>query len=127
MRLEFGNVARAYFHAKAMREAYSDLSTEKFEEGKCGLLQKAMWGTRDAAQNWEMEYTEMTVDAGFRQGAHSACVLHNEQKNIRVVVNGDDFEIFGASKILDWFLAVVQQRMEVKLKSRLERGISRGQ
>jgi len=53
---------------------YVGLSREDFEEGKCGLLKKAMYGTRDAAQNWELEYTEMMVEAGFKQGAYSACV-----------------------------------------------------
>ena len=44
---------------------YVDLSKEDYEEGKCGLLRKAMYGTRDAAQNWELEYTEMMQEAGF--------------------------------------------------------------
>ncbi len=39
---------------------------EDFEEGNCGLLKKVMYGTRDAAQTWEIECAEMTVDAGFR-------------------------------------------------------------
>ncbi len=31
---------------------YVELSKEDFEEGECGLLKKAMHGTRDAAQHW---------------------------------------------------------------------------
>ncbi len=62
------------------REAYVELSAEHFEEGKCGLLNKAMCGTRDAAQDWEMEYTEMMVDAGFRQGGYSACVCSTARR-----------------------------------------------
>ena len=34
MRLDFGDVARAYFHAKARRKVYVELSKEDFEEGK---------------------------------------------------------------------------------------------
>ncbi len=37
---------------------------------------QAMYGTRDAAQNWEVEYTEMMKEAKFRQGAHGACVFY---------------------------------------------------
>ncbi len=122
MCLDFGDVVRAYFHAKARREVYVDMSMEDFEEGKCGLLKQAMCWTRYAAQNWEMEYTEMMVDAGFRQGSYSACISHHEQKNIRFVVHGDDFPMLGASKSLNSFRKVVQQRMEVKFKNRLERG-----
>ncbi len=46
-----------------------NLLMEDFEEGKCGPIKKAKYGTRDAAQIWELEYAEMMVDAGFRQGS----------------------------------------------------------
>jgi len=101
---------------------YVELSREDFEDGKCGLLKKAMYGTRDAVQNWELEYKEMMQEAGFKQGSYSACVFYHEQKNVRVVVHGDDFTVLGPSKGLDWFRGVVHQRMEVKFKGRLERG-----
>ena len=49
MSLDFGDVVRAYFHAKARRKVFVDLPKEDYEEGKCGLLKKSMYGTRDAA------------------------------------------------------------------------------
>ena len=58
MKLDFIDVRRAYFHAKARREVYVKLPAEDSEEGMCGRLNKAMYGTRDAAQNWEYEYIE---------------------------------------------------------------------
>ena len=120
--LDFIDVVRAYFHAKARREVYVDLSAEDYVEGMCGLLKKAMYGTRDAAQNWEAEYTEMMVEAGFTQGKHSACVFHHKERKVRVVVHGDDFTVLGESKELDWFREAIQKRMEVKFRGRLERG-----
>ena len=122
MCLDFGDIVRAYFHARARRKVYVELSKEDYEEGKCGLLKKAMYGTRDAAQNWELEYTEMMVEAGFKQGLYSACVFYHAEKKVRVVVHGDDFTVLGPGKSLDWFRGVIQKRMEVKFKSRLERG-----
>ncbi len=62
-----------------------------------------MCGTRDAAQNWEAEHTEMVLQAGFAQGKYSACVFHHEQKKVRIVVHSDDFTVVGESKRLDWF------------------------
>ena len=59
--LDFIDVRRAYFHAAARRTLYVELPPEDTEEGKCGKLNKAMYGTRDAAQNWEFEYTSFTV------------------------------------------------------------------
>ena len=52
MKLDFIDVRRVYFHAKARREVYVKLPAEDSEEGMCGRLNKAMYGTRDAAQNW---------------------------------------------------------------------------
>ena len=52
MKLEFIDVRRAYFRAKARRVVYIRLPMEDNEPGKCGRLLKAMYGTRDAAQNW---------------------------------------------------------------------------
>ena len=49
-------------------------------------------------------------------------MFYHEQKNVRVVVHGDDFTVLGPSKSLDCFRGVAQQRMEVKFKGRLERG-----
>ena len=88
--LDFIDVVRAYFHAKARREVYVELSAEDYVGGMCGLLKRAMYGTRDAAQNWEAEYTEMLQEAGFSQGKYSACVFYHEKRKIRVVVHGDD-------------------------------------
>ncbi len=75
-----------------------ELTKEDHGEGKCGLLKKSMYGTRDAAQNWELEYTEMMTEAGFRQGSHSVCVFYHAEKNVRIVVHGDDFTALSPSK-----------------------------
>ena len=43
---------RIDFHADAIREVYIELPPEDTEEGMCGLLPKSVYGTRNAAQNW---------------------------------------------------------------------------
>jgi hypothetical protein len=120
--LDFIDVVRAYFHAKATRKVYVELPREDQQEGMCRLLNKAMYGTRDAAQNWEMEYTSMMVENGFKQGSYSACVFYNKERDIRVVIHGDDFTVLGKEKELDWLRERIQRRMEVKCKQRLRRG-----
>ncbi len=105
--LDFGDVVRAYFHARARRRVYVELSNEESEEGTSGLLKKAMYGTRDAAQDWDSEYADMMAEAGFRQGSFSACVSYLDQKSVRVAARGDDFSVLGPGKSLDWFRGVV--------------------
>jgi len=74
-KLEFIDVRRAYFHAKARRLVYVKLPEEDNEEGKCGRLIKAMYGTRDAAQSWEFEYVEFMEGIGFRRGQSPPCIF----------------------------------------------------
>ena len=75
MCLDFVGVVRAYFHARARREMYVELPREDHEEGMRGKLGKAMYGMRDAAQNWEVEYTERMTEVKFKHGVCSACVF----------------------------------------------------
>ncbi len=77
MCLDFIDAVRAYFRAKARRSVYVELPIEDHQEEICGKLQKAMYGTRDAAQDWELERTEIMVEAGLTQGSYSACVFYH--------------------------------------------------
>ncbi len=51
-----------------------DLPKEHYQEEARGEVKKAMYGARDAAQNRELEYTEMMVEAGLTHG-YSACAF----------------------------------------------------
>ena len=65
---------------------------EKREIGKvCGKLNYSLYGTRDAASNWEEHYTQVLVDLGFTQGLSSPCVFHHDKRDITTVIHGDDF------------------------------------
>ena len=50
MKLDFIDIRRAYYHAEAVREVYVALPPGDEEEGMCGILEKSLQGTRDAAQ-----------------------------------------------------------------------------
>ena len=65
MEIEFVDVRRAYFHARARRRVFVNLPDEDSQEGYCGEPEKSMYGMRDAAQNWEHEYAEFLNQVGF--------------------------------------------------------------
>ncbi len=88
----------------------------------CGKLGKVMYGTRDAAKNWEVAYTEMMKEAKVKQGACSACVFYHEERNVRAVVHGGDVTVLGRSSDSDWLRKAFEKKMEVKCKERLVRG-----
>ena len=54
-----------------------------------------MYGTRDAAQNWEASCTASMKNLGFRSGASSTGHCYSEERDVWVVVHGDDFTISG--------------------------------
>ena len=66
-----------------------------------GKLNKSLYGTRDAARNWEAAYTEFMVSIGFEVG--TPCTFYHEEKDVRAAVHGDDFTMLGSRSGLDWF------------------------
>ena len=59
LKLDFIDIRRAYFHAPARRDIFIELPEEEREIGYCGRLLKSMYGTQDAASNWEHAYMEL--------------------------------------------------------------------
>ena len=57
MKLDFIDVSCAYLHARAKRKIFIKLPAEDAEDGMCGMLDMSLYGTRDAAQNWEDTYS----------------------------------------------------------------------
>ena len=74
------DVRRAYSHAPAKRPLYVKLPPEDKEEGKRCKLIKAMYGTRDAANNWEQAYTEFMIQLGFKAGRITPCLFWHPDK-----------------------------------------------
>ena len=95
------------------------LPDEDWEEGMCGKLLKSMYGTRDAAQNWEKEYSGFMTSSGFETGKANPCVFYHREKSVRAVIHGDDFTLLGHSENLDWFRKEICNKFEVKMRGRL--------
>ena len=117
--LMYADVWRAYFYAKAKRPAYVRLPDEDMEEGdegRCGKLLMSMYGARDAALNWSLEYSETLASAGYVQGKSNSCLFHNEALDVSVMVHGDDFIGVGP----DEHLTSLRSTLEGKYKLKVE-------
>ena len=119
--IDFIDIKRAYFHSKARMHVFVDLPNEDNEEGMCGELMKAMYGTRDAAQNWEFEYREFLEGIKFERGVAHPCVFYHRNYDLHAVVHGDDFTVLGNEENLNWFRNNIQEQ----LKSNSEGGWAR--
>ena len=77
------DVSRAYFHAKAQRPVLVTLRAEDCsgkDKGKIGLLKKSMYGTRDAASNWERHWQGHLANWGYELVRSSRNPFHNKDK-----------------------------------------------
>ena len=102
MRLIHVDVRRAYFHAPSRRDTFITIPVEDQEYGdhlRCGRLNVSMYGTRDAARNWEEHYDRILREAGFLRGAYCPCADYHPEWEFRVVVHGDDFTGLGEERL----------------------------
>ena len=111
------DVSRAFVHAKACREIFVQLANEDGQQGDermCGRLNYSMYGTRDAAQNWAKEYSDMFTSIGFKQGRASPRAFHHQAKGIRTFVHGDDYVSVVEPKELDWMKRQLKRKYKIK-------------
>ena len=50
---------------------------------------------------------------GFARGASTPCSFYNQEKELRVVVHGDDFTVLGWEHQLNWFLEQMEESMRL--------------
>ena len=73
-----------------------------------------MYGTRDAAQNWQSEYSQRLIDSGFTRGRASPCVFHHVARGIRILFNGDDYVSMGLPEQLKWMEEQLASKCQIK-------------
>ena len=121
-KLQFLDVSRAHFCARATRDIYVALCPEDVgpgEEDMCAKLHMSMYGTRDAPINWETEYAEFFEDIGFVRGLGNASLFYHPVRDLMTTVHGDDFTSLAEEEQLDWLLAKMRERYEVKQRALL--------
>ena len=85
------DVSRAYFHAKAQTPVLIRLPVEDrmgTDAGKVGLMKKSMYGTRDAASNWERDWQEHVRNWGFQLGLSSKNLFHHKEDRVSGLTHG---------------------------------------
>ena len=120
------DVKRAYFNASCSEgePTYVQLPPEDPDaaKGMCGLLLKHMYGTKKAAEAWQLEYSATLKAMGFKQGVASPCVFVHKQRSIVTSVHGDDFTNRGSKEDLDWMETELEKKYELSKGGRLGPG-----
>ena len=113
------DIARAYFEAPVKRPICIELPEEDLEEGETqedmvGELKKSLYGTRDAAANFQDEVKLFLKSLGFIVGRYSTSTFWHAEKDIKTIVHGDDFASSGEELDLHWLKMELEKRFEVK-------------
>jgi len=116
------DVRKAYLHADVGREIYVRLPKEMGCAGKVGRLKKCLYGTRDAAMQWEALCTRKLCSMGFQKGKASACCFYNPALDVRCVVHGDDFTFEGNDGGLNKVERDMRKEFDCKVEGRLGGG-----
>ena len=82
------DVARAFFEAPMTRYVCIELPQEDLEPGESqenlvGLLQMSLYGTRDAAANFQKEVKRFMTNCGFETGVYNPCTFYHAEKTSR--------------------------------------------
>ena len=56
---------------------------------------------------WEQCYRDALERIGFISGVSNPCLLHRADRNISVVVHGDDATAIGTDTDLDWYTSEI--------------------
>ena len=79
-----------------------------------GELKKSLYGTRDAAANFQDEVKLFLKSLGFIVGRYSTSTFWHAEKDIKTIVHGDDFASSAEEFDLHWLKMELEKRFEVK-------------
>ena len=111
------DVARAFFEAPMTRTVCVELPAEaraKGEDDVVGLLKLSLYGTRDAAANFQQEVRRFMQREGFTQSRYNPQLYWHRGRNIKTLVHGDDFITSAAPQDAQWLQGRLGARFEIK-------------
>jgi hypothetical protein len=81
------DVARAFFEAKMHRDLCVEIPEEAkenddWEKDVVGYLKMSLYGTRDAAANFQKEVTNFMKQQGYTVGKYNVCTFYHKEKRI---------------------------------------------
>ena len=114
--LMVNDVRRAYFYAKQQRSVFINLPVEDDEaqEGEVGQLLLCLYGTRDAAREWQRTLSRHLQGIGFKVGRGHPSVFFHPGRNLRVLVHGDDYLSSGYAEDLNLLKDCLEKQYELQ-------------
>ena len=120
LEVSFIDIRKAYFNGIPRRNLHLFLPREAGLGPKAvAHLLRCVYGTRDAGMIWEDCYSQALVNLGFRRGIANPCCFYHAERQMSVVVHGDDFTALGARGDLLYLEDGLSKVFEIKIKGHL--------
>ena len=74
----------------------------------------SMYGTRDAAKNWQECYTGHLEAIGFSVGKANPCMFVHHARDVKLLVHGDDYVSVGSRQSLNWLKVELEKKFKIK-------------
>ena len=113
------DVSRAHFHPPAVRELYINLPDEDSSPGKVGKLLRTLYGTRDAANQWDAFFNEKIAQLGYEVGMSSPCLYRHKERLSIGWRHGDDLIFIGEEAHMNELFEEISKLMIVKKRALL--------
>ena len=79
-----------------------------------GRLRLCLYGTRDAALNWQDTLSRHLLDIGLKRGVGFPSVFVHKERDIWTLVHGDDYFSAGSKESLSWLETQLSEKYEIK-------------
>jgi hypothetical protein len=80
------------------------------------LLEKTMYGTRDAPQIWQEVVAEVMGRLRFKASLHHPSIYYHAERDIRVIAHVDDFLRAGDEVQMDWLYQQLSLEYDLKIQ-----------
>ena len=109
---------KAHLNPKCEQDVYVMLLDEAgCPEGMCGKLNYWLYGFRPAAAAWEKLDSSKLEECGFLRAESCGVVFFHPERDIALVVHGDDFTFCGVSEELKWIRNLMASWFEIKVRA----------
>ena len=122
LKLRLLDISRAHFYGNAERRVFVTLPEGDKLEGHCGLLLKSMYGTRDAANIWQRDYTELLLQHNFTRNTAWPSIFYHRDMDVRLLVHGDDFVVLADDPGQKFLKEVLQKKYELRVDGSIGKG-----
>ena len=102
LKLARWDISRSHLMPEARRRLFVELPPEDQIPGQddIGLLLRGMYGTQDAGQLWQEDYSLLLQSGGHKPGRASPATFYNADSGARTFVHGDDFVMLANDMLL---------------------------